>query len=165
MSQGSAATAGYSVLIIEDVDQKHDEVKAVVANVLPINASFSRARTVVEAQDAIEADNWSLIVVDISMDIADSGGAKTREGHANLGGIDIIEQMYLLERDAPTVIVTGFDYFIRSSREHEQTEAQTFGDLSIRAKNWLGDKFLGCVRYGKAGWEERLKDALQGAIR
>lgn len=144
------------VLLVEDVDQKAEEICAVVVDAIQ-GVQIERARTVVEGQDAITGGEWGLVVVDISMDIASQSGARMREGHANLGGMDIIEQMYLLGKDAPTVIVTGFDYFVPTDDPHL---TQSFAELGRKSSDWLGANFLGSVRYGKAGWEASLRDAL-----
>jgi len=152
-----------SCLIAEDVQTKHDEVKAVVSKLLP-DWMFVHAHSVVEAQDLSVSKVWDLIIMDISMDISSTAGAvKSREAHANTGGLDIIEQLYLLEKITPTVIVTGFDYFIRSDGDSEVREAQTFDSLKVQAERWLGTNYLGCIRYGKAGWEQMLESAIRGA--
>ena len=150
------------VLIIEDVDHKFEEVQTLVLNALNPTPSITRAATVVEAEDAVNSGKWDLVVVDISMDIAPGTSSSTREAHANLGGMDIIEQMYLLEKEAPTVIVTGFDYFIRVGLDTDLHEAQTFSDLEVQAREWIGSNLLGCVRYGEVGWEALLNACLQG---
>jgi len=151
-----------SCLIIEDVPTKYDDVHRIAANVLT-SWRFVHAKSVVEAQDLAVAEPWDLIILDISMDIsAAPGGIKSREAHANTGGLDIVEQMYLLELVVPTVIVTGFDYFIRSDRDSEVREAQTFADLEVQAKRWLGDKLLACIRYGKPGWDKTFDAVIQG---
>lgn len=146
------------ILIVEDVDQKFDEVRLAVESSISA-AEIERAQTVVDGQDAISGRDWDLVIIDISMDIASQTGARMREGHANLGGMDIIEQMYLLGKDTPTIIVTGFDYFVPSDREEIQV-TQSFADLGTKASKWLKDKFLGSIRYGKPGWEDSLKEAI-----
>jgi len=107
-----------------------------------------RAKTVVEAADLIREGRWKLLILDISMDIAPGSGATVRDGHANLGGLDILEQMYLLEKEMPTVIVTGFDYFVRTSSEEGTSDSHTLLDLERQARAWIGSDLLGCVRYG-----------------
>jgi CheY-like chemotaxis protein len=154
---------GRSVLIVEDVDQKYEDVCAIVLS-SGDDLSVTRARTVVEAQDAIAGQDWDIVVVDISMDIVSTKDSRHREAHANLGGMDLIEQMYLMGRDVPTVIVTGFDYFVRIDRDATTQEAQTFSDLEHQARQWLGEKLFGCVRYGVPQWDSELRKCMEGIL-
>lgn len=87
------------------------------------------------------------------MDIASNSAGPSRGGHANLGGMDIVEEMYLTEREVPTIIVTGFDYFVSSAPAERSPDAHSFDDIEGLARKWLGWKLLGCVKYGRDGWE------------
>jgi ActR/RegA family two-component response regulator len=149
-----------AVLIVEDVDHKYEDVISALRDMADRPREFVRARTVVEAADLVKQSRWRLLVLDISMDIAPGSGGTLREGHANLGGLDILEQMYLLEREMPTVIVTGFDYFVRAYSEDEIGDSHTLQDLEKQARAWIGNYLLGCVRYGSPNWADRLRELL-----
>ncbi|NNM74195.1 hypothetical protein [Enterovirga aerilata] len=87
---------------------------------------------------------------------ADSGGdrAAALPRHANLGGMDIIERMFLMEQEIPTIIVTDFDYFPAGGQDASETEIISLGDLNSRASSLLGDYHLGTVRYGSSTWRD-----------
>ncbi|MDX8500691.1 hypothetical protein RFM99_20005 [Mesorhizobium sp. VK4C] len=147
------------ILAVEDIEQKFEDIERVLGDVFP-QARISRAKTVVEATDQLRDGEWQLLILDISMDIAPSASGPARGGHANLGGMDVVEEMFLTEREVPTVIVTGFDYFI-TTRSDLSSDAQTFSDIEAQAARWLGGSLLGCIRYGISGWEPKLRDALE----
>jgi CheY-like chemotaxis protein len=149
-----------SVLIVEDVDHKFSEVEAALQLAVNQSIAVTRAKTLVEADQFVRDGQWDLVVLDISMDIAPGSSGSAREGHANLGGMDVIEQMFLIEKESPTVIVTGFDYFIRAGSSDHQ-DAQTFSDLEKKARSFIGGSLLGCVRYGAPNWEDAFTHCLE----
>jgi CheY-like chemotaxis protein len=157
MNDLGETSKAFRVLIVEDVDHKFEEIIAAMNAPHRRPLELVRAKTVVEATDHISQSCWDLLLLDISMDIAPGSGGPTRDGHANLGGMDVLEQMYLLGLEAPTVIITGFDYFVKTSADAEIHEAQTLADLERQARGWISSKLLGCIRYGAIGWEHRLE--------
>jgi hypothetical protein len=144
------------LLIVEDVDHKFEDVLAILAKAIDRSFEYVRAKTVVEATDQIGLERWDLVILDISMDIAPGSGGSIRDGHANLGGMDVIEHMFLLEVEVPTIILTGFDYFVKSGSESDNREAQTISALEIQARGLIGARLLGCIRYGVTLWDEHL---------
>jgi CheY-like chemotaxis protein len=149
------------VLIVEDVDHKFEDVLLVLSRGLGRSFDHVRARTVVEATDQIELERWDLVILDISMDIAPGSGGSVRDGHANLGGMDVIEHMFLLEVEVPTIILTGFDYFVKSGSESGSREAQTIHDLERQARRFIGSRLLGCIRYGVTAWDHNLTNIVR----
>ncbi|MHC1946088.1 hypothetical protein IF803_17035 [Bradyrhizobium sp. UFLA06-06] len=152
------------VLIVEDVDHKYKDVVEVLEATTNGSIELVRAKTVVDAADLVKQSGWLLIILDISMDIAPGSGSTMREGHANLGGLDILEQMYLLEKESPTVIVTGYDYFVRSSSDDEVSDSHTLQDLESQGRSLIGANLLGCIRYGAPGWAEHLRALVEGLL-
>lgn len=150
-------------LIIEDAPRKYDGIVSVIKETIQV-CSIDHAMTLVEGEDKVNSGKWDCLILDISMDIAKNASGPTKDGHANLGGMDILEQMYLLEIACPTIIVTGFDYFITSSVGNEQKETRTFSDIEKQALDWIGSDLKGCVRYGISGWENELRASLRGII-
>lgn len=150
------------VLIVEDKGSKYDIIKDIVQSVFGLSVKIDRAMTVVSAQEEVEKNIHSLVVLDISMDIVHSGVPGSREGHAVLGGMTIAEHMYLLEIERPTVIVTGFDYFVSKSTSENTGVAKTLSDIEVSAKHFLADNFIGCIKSGEQGWEEKLRIAISG---
>lgn len=158
-------TLGVRVLIVEDVDVKFHELETAIQTLVP-HATVSRAKSVVDAEDMVEEGQWSLIILDISMDIACGSAGPMRAGHANLGGMDVLERMYLLEQEFPTIIVTGFDYFpAGTGGDPSDAEMVSLADLEVRARNFIGELFLGCVRYGVDGWRAKFDATIKGWIK
>lgn len=145
------------VLVIEDVQSKFDDVRSILNRLLPSDTEYVRASNLNEAEDAIMED-WSLVVVDLSMDINGNGSVQGA-GHATLGGLDVLERMALLKIDHPTVLVTGFDSFQDTDRFDNAIMNLT--DISGLASEWLGTAYVGCIRYGGDNWGRRFERMLQ----
>lgn len=152
------------VLIVEDKDAKFSLVREALIEWLGYVPDIHRESTIIGGEDALEARKWSLAILDISMDIAGGETAGMRGGHANLGGLDIIERMFLLSIDIPTIVVTGFDYF-QSLGAKEVPEFIGIPELDRRVMQYLGDNYLGCLRYGIPGWRDEFARALEGLRR
>lgn len=147
-----------NILIIEDVDTKFDEVKAVLTANLPANSQYVRATNLNEAEDAIAEEGWHLVVVDLSMDINGNGSVQGA-GHATLGGLDLLERMALLRIDHATILVTGFDSF--QDPDRFDNAIMNLADINGLASQWLGSAYIGCVRYGGDNWARQLAKMLQ----
>jgi hypothetical protein len=144
------------ILIVEDSDSKFVELDALISSISEGSVFSRRATTVTDAEAMIESEEWSAIVLDISMDITKSATGVRLGGHATLGGLSIATKMYLLGREVPTIIVTAFDSFQAVETERPGYEALGLEDIERRATEILGEAYLGCVRYGDPGWEARL---------
>lgn len=148
------------VLVVEDVDLKFEDVMSTTLGLLPDQLDVTRAHNVVEVEDKLSKGPWDLLILDISMDISRSSGGRLSGGHANLGGMDVVEQMYLLEQEVPTIIITGFDYFPSAGQDTSETEMVSLDDLHRRAHSLIGDHHLGTVRYGSATWRKEFASIL-----
>jgi CheY-like chemotaxis protein len=146
------------VLIIEDVQSKFEDVRSILARILLAESQFVRASNLNEAEDAIMEEGWDLVVVDLSMDINGNGSVQGA-GHATLGGLDVLERMALLKMDHPTVLVTGFDSF--QDPDRFDNAIMNLTDISGLASAWLGEAYIGCVRYGGENWGKRFQRMLQ----
>lgn len=147
------------VLIVEDKEAKFDDLKRVVEDVVP-EATIVRATTVVEAENLLPQVTWSIVVLDISMDINGTSKGALGGGHASLGGLDVIDTMYYEGLEIPTVVVTGLDYFI-SSKNMEGADYIGLEELEKMVRDKLAGQYLGCIRYGIDGWSTRLKAAIE----
>ena len=154
-------TKSISVLIVEDSDAKCGKLEAILRQCLGPDAVIVRAATVNDAEAKLEASVWNLVLLDISMDITSSTKGPKLGGHATLGGLSIATKMYLLNREVPTIIVTAFDAFeaIEGGRRRYSVGLE---ELERRAKDTLGESFIGCVRYGAGNWDEELRRFLRG---
>ncbi len=146
------------ILVIEDVDNKYNDVIEIIQATLAGRLSFARASNLNEGEDAIMDGVWDLIIVDLSMDI-NGNGSMQGAGHATLGGLDVLERMALLKIDYPTIIVTGFDSF--QDPDRFDNAIMNLSDVGKLAGQWLGSGYVGAVRYGVDGWSLKFRRILQ----
>jgi CheY-like chemotaxis protein len=150
-----------AVLIVEDASDKFADVASVVLNFFgPNEVEICRAATVVEAEELSASRKWKLLLLDISMDIVASKSGRSQNGHASTGGMAVLERMYLLGNEVPTIIVTAFDAFRESSAHREDEGMLGLEDINLKAKQILHNKYLGSVRYGADEWENTLREML-----
>lgn len=145
-------------LAIEDSDSKFAALAAVYADVFG-DSELVRAKTVTEGEDYLNQSKWPLLILDVSMDIRGSSKGTMRGGHANLGGLDIVEGMYLTQTTCPTIILTGFDYF-QAAAQSGRGELIGLNELEQKARHFLKGHFVACIRYGATGWKEKFRAAL-----
>ncbi|WP_143105861.1 hypothetical protein [Brevundimonas viscosa] len=146
------------VLIVEDVDTKFNDVAGVVQSTFGDHAKIVRAKNLNDADDLVMSGDWSLLVLDLSMDIAASGSMDLGSGHATLAGLDVVDRLALMKIAIPTVIITGFDSF----QDPDRFDNAIMGveEVNALAINMLGADYLGCVRYGHEDWKEILQSAI-----
>lgn len=147
-----------NILIIEDVESKFNDVQRVISECVSDPCVFSRASNLVDAEDAVTSNTWDLVIVDLSMDI-NGNGSMQGAGHATLGGLDVLEIMSLLKRDSPVILVTGFDSF--QDQDRFDNAIMNLADIDGLALKWLGNAYIGCVRYGSENWSKQLNRMLQ----
>lgn len=153
-----------SILMVEDSDDKFVAVALVLSEYFGDSFPVRRAATVVEAEELTASGEWRLLVLDISMDIVASRVGRSQNGHASTGGMAVLERMYLLGKEVPTVIVTSFDAFRASATQRETDGILGIEDINRKAKQLLGDKYLGSIRYGAEGWQADLRAHLSGRL-
>ena len=147
---------GRSVLIVEDSDKKFEAVSQCVKQA-HFGCEVVRASTMVEAEKLILTRIWSLIVLDVSMDIAPSRYGPKVRGQANVGGLAIARKMFLLDKEAPTIIVTAFDSFTAPGAGASRSEILGF-------EEYLPSSLVACLRYNVDGWRRSMMEAVQKAI-
>lgn len=148
------------VLIVEDRDEKFEDIVQVARLACPQGVSFHKSTTSVSAVEELGCGSWSLLLLDMSIDIRSGKVNVSRGGHANLGGLDIIEYLYLFEVSLPTIIITGFDYFEAARSDDRITELVGLEEIAATARAKIGENFLGVVRYQDAGWKSDLRDLI-----
>lgn len=143
------------VLIIEDRDTKWRDVhRALTA--LDNDIEFTRAATVEQANAEIARGIWSLVILDVSMDIRASSAGRGAGGHDTIGGLKIAERMFYLQYDAPIIIVTAFDAF--PSTRGKKGAVLGLQDVIAEATRLLGSLLAGWVRYGDPDWDTNLSN-------
>lgn len=146
------------ILGIEDQDAKWTRVQALLIEVMP-ESTIERARDMFEAERMVEDGGWDLVILDISLDIRSAGIG--RSAHDYVGGLEIAGHMYYEDCSIPTIIVTGFDSYPTGGSTHEQNVILGSEDVQRRANEFLGDDFLGAVRYNAPGWDEKFLQMLK----
>lgn len=150
------------ILVVEDSNTKWDSIHRVCLSECPEPISVVRAKTMEEAHEKIDEEDWDLILLDISMDIRSSSANNQAGGHDTIGGLKIAERMFLLGFDIPTIIVTAYDAF----------PATTVGDgvilglddVAKTASEYLKSSYVGSVRYSDEDWEGQLATQLRKVI-
>lgn len=152
-------TDAMEILVVEDKDSKFSDVSSAIIQLFP-DAKISRAQTVIEAENLLGAKPWAILVLDISMDINGTSRGRLGGGHANLGGLDILDGMYLEGVSIPTIVVTGFDYF-PSPGIRDAADFIGLQELEQLVRRRLPGAFLGCLRYGISGWRDKFLKAIK----
>lgn len=151
------------LLVVEDSEKKFKDIEATVRARWHNSLDIHRAETVQKAESQIDNGPWTALILDVSMNIA-SSSRPGQGGHATTGGLTVARKMYLTGKLVPTVIVTAFGSF--QGRQVERGRVVMIGleEVQDRARETLGDKFLGCIRYNQPGWEKELIAALEGVL-
>ncbi len=152
-----------TVLAVEDEDSKYLEIEAVLKK-LSKTITLHRAKTVRDADAALDKNLPELLLLDISMNISSGSLGPLRGGYANLGGMDVAERLYLFGRSVPTVLITAFDYFPSAGHRAASSEMLSLANIEKRARVIFGADYLGCVRYAKDGWQEMLIKNVSGVL-
>ncbi len=147
------------VLIVEDDEVKWRDVEPLVKSALP-GVPYERARSLVDADRLVDSGAITFMILDISMNIAGHSTDASRGVHANLGGVEIAERMWLLGIDVPTVVLTGFDYFKKTGVRIQALESYSLEGLETKLRSFLGPKLLCCIKYGSPKWQHDLTRCL-----
>ena len=143
------------ILVVEDDDEKYSKIEGFIET-LPnfTRLRVQRAKTVVDAEEYFNDKPPDLLVLDISMNISAGSHGPLRGGHANLGGLDILEKLYLLDKEVDTIVVTAFDYFKAPGSRAGDFDLIGLDTINDKAAALIGERLLGCVRYGSEQWLE-----------
>ncbi|MER9317045.1 hypothetical protein NKI31_16325 [Mesorhizobium sp. M0659] len=145
------------VLVAEDVDGKFADLINVISDTISPDECV-RARNLNDAEDLLMNEVWSLLILDLSMDISASGSMDLGSGHATLAGIDVVERISLLKMNVPVLIVTGFDSF--QDPDRFDNDIMYIDDVDKLIGGLLGNYHLGIIRYGRDDWREELINIL-----
>ena len=149
------------VLIVEDNDDKFERVAEITKATYP-SSSLSRACDLFEAERAIEEPGWTLLLLDMTLDLKRGGARRPGTAQDYTGGIKIIGQMYWDEITVPTIIITAFDSS-PSSRDDGNGAVIGLEAVEGEAREKLGQMLIGTVRHGPDGWEDELRTLLDRA--
>ena len=150
------------ILVIEDSETKWREVSYVLSALHEPSLVVERAATMQQANTQIARGIWTLVLLDISMDIRSSTAGPGAGGHDTTGGLKIAERMFYLGYDAPTIIVTAFDAF--PSERGNRGPVLGLQHVVQKAEDLLGELMIGWVRYGDAGWDDKLSALIRKVL-
>lgn len=146
------------IAVVEDEEQKWRDITSLLAN-LGFHGDIPRATTLIEAERLLDRINPDLLILDISMNIAGPSNIASRGTHANIGGVEIVERLYLLEKTCPTIILTGFDVFKNGNASSEGT--MDLSSLTVKLRKLLGTNLLSTIKYGSEGWSDKMCAAIK----
>ena len=147
------------VLAAEDSDAKWERVEPIVRDVLAA-VEIVRVRDLYEAEREIERPGWSLLLLDISLDIRTASSPTGRGAHDHTGGLKLAGRMFYNECEIPTIVITGFDAFPTSRTTMETEVILGLEDVLREARKFLGVHLLGTVRVGVGDWAAQLRQLL-----
>lgn len=150
------------ILVVEDSETKFKSIERALRET--VACDITRGATVVQAEQLVLKSTWWLVILDMSMNITESTLGPSSGGHATLGGIGVFEKMYLLGKEAPTVVVTAFDAFQAPPAAGAANAIVGLEYIDEYAREFLGGCFLGTVRYSDPGWEKTLKTIIQDQL-
>lgn len=146
----------FRVLIVEDEMPKLTHIQKFLQGVTP-GAEIIAARSVNSALDELEAKLPDLLLLDMSLPTFDIGERESGGRPQGFGGIEILRYMALSHLCCPTIVITGYEGFLRESGEHV--------DLSQMRADLIGefpDFLRGVLHYNSSfdEWKESLATTL-----
>ena len=100
------------ILLVEDEAPKRSHIENLLAELAP-HASVSTARSVNSALDKLETERVDLLILDMSLPTFDVGERERGGRPQGFGGTEVLRNMEMAEIACPTVIITGYEGFLR----------------------------------------------------
>lgn len=141
------------ILLVEDEAPKFAHIKLFLETVV-LNLEIEIAMSVTSALDAIEANRFDLVILDMSLptfDINDREGGGRPQG---FGGLEVLRQMNLEEIEFSTVVITGYEAFSRG-----QGSPIEISQLELELEAEFPTFFRGILYYNSS-FDEWKKDLL-----
>lgn len=102
------------ILLVEDETPKSTHIEHFLKNLAP-NVMISLAKSVNSALDALEQNVPDLLLLDMSLPTFDIGDRESGGRPQGFGGIEILRYMTLAEIACPTIVITGYEAFLREA--------------------------------------------------
>lgn len=141
------------ILVIEDNDLKWERMAALLTAHYGADRRVTRATDLFEGNRQIDKGGWTLLVLDISLDVRTGSGRGRVGAQDYTGGLKIVGRMYYLGKEVPTIIITGFDSFPSGLATQDSDVVLGLEDVEREARRKLGSFLIGTIRYGPNGWE------------
>jgi DNA-binding NarL/FixJ family response regulator len=144
------------VLIIEDDVFKANSIIELI-NTSRKYGSILHVSSLVEAVDAVNQDEYGLIMIDMSIPshpIVAGGGSPIS---LLTGGLEVLLEISSVENQSPCVVITQYPDIEISG------EFYTLAQAKEEIKNQLGCDVLACIKYveGCENWKTELKEVLK----
>lgn len=101
-----------NVLLVEDETPKRAHIERFLAS-LGASINIRGAYSVNSALDALEKELPDLLLLDMSLPTFDIGDRESGGRPQGFGGIEVLRQMSMGELVCPTIIITGYEAFLR----------------------------------------------------
>ncbi|MDB9476775.1 hypothetical protein [Dolichospermum circinale] len=102
------------ILLVEDEAPKRQHIQKLVSDTLP-SARLSTAKSVNSAMDILETEAVDMLLLDMSLPTYDVEDGETGGRPQGFGGTEILRFMAMMEIKSPTIVVTGYEAFIREA--------------------------------------------------
>ena len=145
-----------NVLLVEDDEFKAADIAKVLTDSLP-HAKVQRATSVTSALRSMTNQNYSLVVLDMSLptfELSGPGGGGSPQGQ---GGLEVLRLARRLENSSPFVIVTQYPDIDLDGRDVPLPAAS-------KALQRFGVDVRKCILYEFDGdsWRAELRECLSG---
>ena len=102
----------FHILLVEDETQKRMHIERFLRGLSP-SVIISVAQSVNSALDALEEKLPDLLLLDMSLPTFDVGELESGGRPQGFGGTEILRHMTLAEINCPTIVITGYEAFLR----------------------------------------------------
>lgn len=102
-----------SILLVEDEGPKRKHIEEYLNKYTLRPVNFMRAESVSSALELLETEQPDFIILDMSLptyDITDKDAGGRPQG---FGGIEVLRHMKMADNTTPTIVVTGYEAFMR----------------------------------------------------
>jgi CheY-like chemotaxis protein len=103
-----------AILLVEDDEPKRAHIERFLQQ-LGVAISITVAKSVNTAIDALEVSRPDLLLIDMSLPTFDIGERESGGRPQGFGGIEILRHMALSEISCPTIVITGYEAFVREA--------------------------------------------------
>ncbi|GJH36316.1 response regulator [Paraburkholderia hospita] len=145
------------VLIVEDEAPKLLHIERFLCSVVN-NLQIVSARSVNSALDELEHMLPDLLLLDMSLPTFDIGERENGGRPQGFGGIEILRYMALAELHCPTIVITGYEAFLRETGKHVD-----LSQMRSELMNEFPDFLKGVLHYNSSydEWKDSLASVLK----
>lgn len=148
---------GINILLVEDEEPKRKHIERFLSS-LGIAMDLSVAASVNTALDELEKEKPSLLLLDMSLPTFEIRERETGGRPQGFGGIEILRHMVLSGIECPTVVITGYEAFIR-----EGGRRVDLSELRAELQEEFPHQLRGVLHYNSTyeEWKTELEAALE----